>query len=48
MEPEKTHTLFVVVTGTPESLFDIQRELFSHTGPDVEIKKFEIKPIANS
>jgi len=45
---EKTHSLFVVIVGTPETLFEMQRELFSHTGPDVELKKFEIKPIANS
>jgi len=44
-----THSLFVVITGTPQSLFEIQRELFTNAGfSELEIKKFEIKPIQNS
>jgi hypothetical protein len=49
-EPEKnshTHSLFVVITGTPESLFELQRTLFEFGPPNCEIKKFEIKPVQN-
>jgi len=45
----RTHSLFVVINGTPETLFAVQKLIFEEsTVTDFEIKKFEIKPIANS
>jgi len=46
MAENHSHIMHVVISGTPESLFEIQRELFTNAGfGDLEIKKFEIRPL---